>query len=300
MHNLRMQKITPHLWYDKEAKEAANLYVSAFAEGSKIISTQEIHNTPSGSVDILNIKILDLEFTLISAGPYFKLNPSISFVVACKTKEEVDRLWGMLSKNGKILMELDNYFFSERYGWLEDKYGLSWQIIYLKKESIKQRITPTLMFTKEFCGMAEEAMNFYTKIFENSKIENLMRYGKDQAPDKEGTIVHAEFTLSGQHFAAMDSAREHNFKFNEAISFIINCKNQKEVDYFWENLSAYPESQQCGWLKDKFGVSWQVVPEELNEMMADKDASKVARLTEAFLKMKKLEISELRRAFNGK
>ena len=131
-----MHKITSHLWFDKEAKEAAEFYTSAFretfdsAQGKSVIKyTATIHNTPSGDTDIVTIELLGQEFTLISAGPLFKFNPSISFLVACKTKDEVDVLWKKLSEGGKALMELGEYPFSGRYGWTEDKYGVSWQVM---------------------------------------------------------------------------------------------------------------------------------------------------------------------------
>lgn len=293
-----MQKITTHLWYDKEAKEAAKFYTSAFKD-SKIKSEVVLHDTPSGSVDIVTIEILDQEFSLISAGPYFKFNPSVSFLVACKTKEEVDELWEKLSEGGKALMELGSYPFSERYGWTQDKFGLSWQIMFRGDYEMQQKITPTMMFVGDKAGKAEEAINFYASLFHNSKIGDVDRYGKGEEPDKEGTIRHASFTLEGQDFAAMDSAHKHEFAFGEAISFIIHCDTQEEIDYYWSKLSAVPEAEQCGWLKDKYGFSWQVEPRILSEMLADKNQDKVARVTETFLKMKKFDIDELKQAYEG-
>jgi|SRR5215813_9041007 len=134
-----MQRITPHLWFDKEAKQAAEFYTSIFKD-SKIKNTTTLHNTPSGSVDIVTIELLGQEFTLLSAGPLFKFTPAVSFLVACKTKEEVDELWKRLSENGLPLMELAEYPFSERYGWTQDKYGLSWQVMFVGNREIKQRI----------------------------------------------------------------------------------------------------------------------------------------------------------------
>jgi predicted 3-demethylubiquinone-9 3-methyltransferase (glyoxalase superfamily) len=293
------QKITPHLWFDKEAKEAAEVYTTIFKD-SEIKNTAKLHNTPSGSVDLLTIGLSGQEFMLISAGPIFKFNPSISFLVACKTKKEVDELWGKLSEGGMALMELGEYPFSGRYGWLQDKYGLSWQVMFMGERKIKQKITPTLMFVGKVCGKAEEAINFYASVFHNARVGDILRHGKGEEPDKEGTIKHVAFMLEGQEFAAMDSAREHDFTFNEAISLIVHCDTQKEIDYYWEKLSAVPEAEQCGWLKDKYGVSWQIVPTVMNKMMQDKDEKKVARVTEAFLKMKKFDIEELKRAYIGK
>ncbi|MBI4316964.1 MAG: VOC family protein [Chloroflexi bacterium] len=293
------QKITPHLWFDKEAKEAAQLYTSVFQD-SKVKDTTTIHNTPSGSVDIVTIELLGQEFTLISAGPLFKFNPSASFLVVCKTKDEVDALWGKLSKGGSALMDLGEYPFSERYGWVQDRYGLSWQVMFAGDRVTKQRITPTLMFVGKQCGKAEEAIKFYASVFRNARVGDIDRYGKGEEPDKEGTVKHAAFTLEGQEFAAMDSAHEHNFAFNEAISFIVHCDTQEEIDYYWGKLSADPKAEQCGWLKDKYGLSWQIVPTVMEEMLKDKDEKKIARVTEAFLKMKKFDIAKLREAYEGR
>src|SRR5512141_1546285 len=138
-----MQKITPHLWFDKEARDAAEFYTSVFRD-SKINNTTTLHNTPSGSVDIVDIVLLGQAFTLISAGPLFKFNPSISFLVACRTKNDVDELWKKLSAGGTALMELGEYPFSERYGWVQDRYGLSWQVMFMSGHTTTQKITPTL------------------------------------------------------------------------------------------------------------------------------------------------------------
>jgi predicted 3-demethylubiquinone-9 3-methyltransferase (glyoxalase superfamily) len=293
-----MQKITTHLWFDKEAKEAAAFYTSVF-ENSKIKDTTTLHNTPSGSVDMVTIELSGQDFTLLSAGPLFKFNPSVSFLVACQTKDEVDALWEKLSGGGAALMELGEYPFSEKYGWTQDKYGLSWQVMFMGERKIKQKITPTLMFVREVCGKAEEAINFYASIFNNAKVGDILRYGRGEEPDKEGTIKHAAFTLLGQEFAAMDSARGHNFTFNEAISLMVHCDTQEEIDYYWGKLTADPKAEQCGWLKDKYGLSWQIVPSVMDEMFKEKDEKKIARVTEAFLKMKKFDIDALKRAYEG-
>ncbi len=293
-----MQKITPHLWFDKEAKEAAEFYTSVFKD-SKINNTTTLHNTPTGTTDIVIIELLRQEFTLISAGPLFKFNPSVSFLVACKTKDEVDKLWENLSEGGMALMELGEYPFSERYGWVQDRYGLSWQVMFMSEHKIEQKITPTLMFVDKRAGRAEEAINFYATVFHDAKVGDILRYSKGEEPDKEGTIKHAAFTLEGQEFAAMDSARVHNFTFNEAISFIVHCETQEEIDYYWGKLSADPKAEQCGWLKDKYGLSWQIVPTIMEEMLKDIDEKRLARVTEAFLKMKKFDIEELKKAYKG-
>ncbi len=291
-----MLKITPHLWFDKEAKDAAALYTSLLP-GSKIKSTTTLHNTPSGSVDLVMIELAGQEFALISAGPYFKFTPAVSFLIACDTREEVDRLWAELSKQGSELMPLGEYPFSERYAWVQDRYGLSWQIMFLGESKISQKITPTLMFVGENSGRAEEAINFYGSLFPEHKIDHILRYGQDEPPERAGTIKHAGFTLAGREFAAMDSDRAHGFSFNEAISFMVHCDTQEQIDHYWERLSAHPKAEQCGWLKDKFGFSWQIVPTVMQEMLQGNDEKRLARVTQAFLKMKKFDIAKLREAY---
>jgi predicted 3-demethylubiquinone-9 3-methyltransferase (glyoxalase superfamily) len=294
-----MQKITPHLWFDKEAKEAAGFYTSIFKD-SGIKDTTTLHDTPSGMVDVVTIVLWRQEFTLISAGPYFRFTPAVSFLVACSTKEEVDALWGELSEGGMALMALGEYPFSEKYGWVQDRYGLSWQVMFMGDREIKQKITPTLLFVGKQCGKAEEAITFYASVFHDAKVGEILRYRKGEEPDKEGTVKHAAFMLEGLDFAAMDSAHEHNFTFNEAISFMVHCDTQEEIDYYWGKLSADPMAEQCGWLKDKYGLSWQIVPNVMAEMLKDKDEKKIARVTEAFLKMKKFDIDALKLAYEGR
>jgi predicted 3-demethylubiquinone-9 3-methyltransferase (glyoxalase superfamily) len=293
-----MQKIIPHLWYDQEAVEAANLYVSIFPN-SKIKHTTKLHDTPSGSVDIVSFELAGLEFQAISAGPYFKFNPSVSLRVDCQTKTEVDEIWQKLSPGGQALMELGAYPFSEHYGWLQDRYGLSWQLFYTGEAPGKLKIKPVIMFVGEVCGKAEEAIHFWMSTFRQPKILTAEHYGKDEPPNPEGSIKYATFSLFGQEFGAMDSAYEHLFAFNEAISFIVNCDTQAEIDDYWEKLSAVPEAEQCGWLKDRYGFSWQIVPTSMEEMMQSQDPERLARVTQAFLAMKKFDIAKLQQAYDG-
>lgn len=301
----QMQKITPHLWYDKEAKAAAEFYTSVFPD-SKITNTTTLRGTPSGDTDIVSFELAGQPFMAISAGPYFKFNPSVSFFVNFdpsrdkNARENIDTLWDRLSQGGMALMPLQQYPFSERYGWVQDKYGLSWQLI-LSNPAGEERpvIVPSLLFVGEVAGRAEEAINFYRSVFKNSKIGNLQRYGAGQEPDKEGTVMFADFMLEGQWFAAMDSAHAHQFAFNEAISFLVKCDRQEEIDYYWDKLSAVPEAEQCGWLKDRFGLSWQVAPTNMDAMMQSGTAEQIARVTEAFLKMKKFDLAELERAYRA-
>ena len=196
-------------------------------------------------------------------------------------------------------MELGEYPFSERYGWVQDKYGLSWQVMFMGNRKIKQRIIPTLMFVGKQCGKAEDAINFYASVFSSARVGDILHYSKGEEPDKEGSVKHASFMLEGQEFTAMDSARGQNFAFNEAISFMVHCDTQEEIDYYWGKLSADPNAEQCGWLKDKYGLSWQIVPNLMDEMLKDNDEKKIERVTEAFLQMKKLNIAKLKEAYGS-
>lgn len=300
-----MQKIVPHLWFDKEAKQATTFYTTLFPN-SKITNIRTITGTPSGDCDIVSFNLLGTAFQAISAGPYFKFNPSISLMVNFDPSKDnealksLDTVWDKLSAGGKVLMPLDKYPFSEHYGWIEDKYGLSWQLILTNPHGeVRPAIIPSLLFVQDVCGKAEEASKFYLAIFKDSKSGTVSYYPSGMEPDKEGSVMFTDFRLDSMWFAAMDSAREHNFAFNEAVSFIVNCDSQEEIDYFWEKLSAVPESEQCGWLKDKYGVSWQIVPTAMEEMLASTDQKKLKRVTKAFLKMKKFDIAMLKKAYEG-
>ncbi len=301
------RKITPHLWFDKESKEAAEFYTSAFGNNSKITNITTLHNTPSGDADIVSFELSGQPFMAISAGPLFQFNPSVSFMVNFdpsqdkNARKNLDALWEKLSAGGTALMPLDQYPFSERYGWVADKYGLSWQLILSNPEGEERPfIVPSLMFVGDVCGKAEEAVRFYLSVFKNTRQGAMIRYGKGQEPDQEGTIMFSDFMLEGQWFAAMDSAHQHNFEFNEAISLIVNCDTQDEIDHYWKKLSAVPEAEQCGWLKDRYGLSWQIVPTTMNEMMSTGTREQIDRVTQAFLPMKKLDIAQLKKAYEGK
>jgi predicted 3-demethylubiquinone-9 3-methyltransferase (glyoxalase superfamily) len=301
-----MQKIVPHLWFDKEAREAASFYEDVFGDGSRVINVTTLHDTPSGDVDAVSFEVWDYRFMSISAGPLFKINPSISFMVnfdpsqVKNARERIDEIWGKLSKEGTALMPLDKYPFSEQYGWIQDRYGVSWQLIYTDPEGEERPlIIPSLLFTGDLCGKAEEATDFYMSVFKDSKRGAVARYPEGMEADREGTLMFTDYKLEDQWFAAMDSAQEHNFRFNEAVSLMVYCMDQKEIDYYWGMLSAVPESEQCGWLKDKYGISWQIAPIRLDEMMSNGSPGQIASVTESFLKMKKFDLAELEKAYTN-
>ena len=300
-----MQKITPHLWFDTQAKEAAEFYVSIFPD-SAVTKVTTLHNTPSGDCDLVSFKLWGYNFAAISAGPIFKLNPSVSFMVNfdpaqdSEAKTRIDEVWNKLTEGGKALMPIDKYPFSERYGWVQDKYGVTWQLMLTKPEGeMRPPIIPARMFVGDYTGKAEEATDFYLSIFKDAKRGTLAHYPAGMAPDKESSVMFTDFSLAGQWFAAMDSGRQHDFTFNEAISLMVGCDTQEEIDYYWDKLSAVPESEQCGWLKDRYGLSWQIVPSVMNEYMTNGTPEQISRVTQAFLPMKKFDLAKLKAAYTG-
>jgi predicted 3-demethylubiquinone-9 3-methyltransferase (glyoxalase superfamily) len=294
-----MLPIKPHLWFDSQAKEAAEFYTTLLPD-SAVSYMNQLHNTPSGDCDIVEFTLAGQSFMAISAGPLFQFNPSISFMVHFDTAEQLDEAWYKLVADGKVMMALDKYPFSERYGWLADRYGLSWQLM-LKNPDGEQRpiIVPSLMFTEAMAGKANEAIDFYCSIFKDSKRGTTAPRPEDMGPDKAGSLMYADFYINGTWLAAMDSAHPHGFVFNEALSLLISCETQEEIDYYFSALSADPKSEQCGWLKDKYGVSWQVTSTLMADVFKKGTREQIDRVTQAFMAMKKVDMSALQRAYDG-
>lgn len=290
------------MWFDDNAEEAVTFYTSIFENSQTGKTTRydadsaKVSGQPEDSVLTIDFTLEGYQLIALNGGPAFQFTPAISFLVMCDNPEKVDQLWQKLNEGGTALMELGSYPFSERYGWVQDRFGLSWQLMFAGDREIKQVITPTLMFVGDMAGKAEDAIALYTSVFDDSRIENVMRYEAGEEPDVAGTIKHASFQLAGEYFAAMDSAHKHEFTFTEAISLMVNCADQEEVDNYWSSLSAVPEAEQCGWLKDKYGVSWQIVPVVLDELLSDPDPTKASATMRAMLAMHKLNIAELQRA----
>lgn len=290
-----MQKIMPSLWFNDNAEDAMNFYVSIF-KNSAVLNVDRFP-IPEASVLVVNFRLAGLEFSAINGGPHFTPTPAVSFFVECETAQELDDLWASLSESGSVLMELAEYPFSSRYGWIQDRFGFSWQLMFTGRP---QSIAPALMFIGDQHGRAEEAMRRYTTVFENASIGHVERYGAGQMLP-EGFVMHARFTLDGQTFRAMDSGLDHDFTFNEAISLTIDCESQEKVDYFWDKLIAGGgEPSQCGWLKDTFGLSWQVTPTVLIDMARDEDREKAGRVMQAMLQMTKIDIAKLHDAYEGR
>ncbi|MER3374955.1 MAG: VOC family protein [Allomuricauda sp.] len=294
------QKITPFLWFDDQAEEAINFYVSLFPN-SKINSMKrwpEGGPFPSHTIQTGSFDLNGVTFHAFDAGPQFQLNPSISFFALFKTKEEVDNVWERLSDGGRILMPLDSYPWSEHYGWVTDRFGVSWQLMQGNPNDVDQSISPLLMFSGKQQGNAEKAIHKYISVFSDSSLEGVSRYEANE-PGPEGMVKHAQFKLAGQTFMAMDNGTDTDIPFNEAISLFVNCKDQKEVDYFWNELIKDGGSEsQCGWLKDKYGVSWQIVPEFLLKKVAHGEPARIQNMMSALYTMQKLDVQQLEAAYN--
>lgn len=296
------QKIVPHLWFDKEARQAAEFYTSIFPN-SKMGFSVTLPDTPSGNAEVVNFTIMNYEVASISAGPFFKINPSISLMVNFDPSQDpqaatrIDEIWNALADGGKVLMPIGEYPFCKRYGWIQDKFGTSWQLLLTDPQGDERPlIMPGLLFTQNVCGKADEAMDFYQSVFKGAKRGQTAYYPAGMPDDKEGTVMFSEIKIADQWLVAMDSGAAHDYTFNEGVSLIVNCDSQEEMDYFYDNLSAVPESEQCGWIKDKYGVSWQIVPYDMNEIMATPDKEKFKRMSDAMLEMKRLDVEKLKSA----
>lgn len=295
------QKIVPHLWFDTEAMGAARFYVSLFPD-SRVLFSNVFEQTPSDEAEQVDFEVMGHRFMGISAGPYVTKNPSISFMLVFteEEKHEFTKVWETLIDEGRTLMPFQKYDFSELYGWVEDKYGVSWQL-YMTEESaeaIENRVIPAMMFINDNLGRAEEAMNFYVDTFKDSKVGGVYYYPGNMEPDLTTYIAQGRFELERQRFTLMDSAMKHEFNFSEGVSLLVKCEDQEEIDYYWEKLSHVPESEECGWLKDKYSVSWQIMPKVMDEMVQNGTPEQLRRVTQAFLKMKKFDIAELEAAYH--
>ena len=292
-----MQKIYPCIWLKERADEAAKFYVSLF-ENSTIGFTSyvgksgaEISGQKVGSVLTVDLEIGGQSMQLLNGGTYYKLNPSTSIYVWCETEKEIDHLWKNLSAQGTVLFELQKYPWAEKYGWCTDRFGLSWQLMIGKGPA---KIAPALLFTGEAYGKGEKAVNFYLSKFKNSKIEFMH---KDPSTN---TVLHSVFKLDGVPFVLMEgpSKGKEEMGLNGAMSFVINCKDQNEIDIYWNSIKRAGSPEACGWIEDEFGVSWQVVPTMMIELLKDSNTQKVESMMAAMMKMEKLEIELLKNAFD--
>jgi len=298
------QRIVPCLWLDCQAEEAAEFYARVLpaVRVTAVSRYPEAPNDPSGrprgSVLTVEFEAGGQCFTALNGGPAFSAGPSISFFVHVDAPEEAERLCSALGRGGSPLMPFGAYPWSAGYAWVQDRFGVTWQVIAGRRPAGGADVVPCLMFSGSQRGRAEEAIRAYVRVFPGGRTESLECYASGEGP--AGLLKHGRFTLAGQPFVAMDSHVENAFAFNEGISLQVMCRDQGEVDRYWASLSEGGEPGRCGWLKDRFGVSWQVVPIAIRSFMASDDAEARGRAFEALLEMQKLDVARLQAAFDGR
>ncbi|KGE72080.1 VOC family protein [Spirochaeta lutea] len=295
-----MSKLGACIWLDNQAaEEAAEFYTGIFPNSRITAKTyytevgREFHGQEPGSVMTVEYQIDGFSFTALNGGASFTPNPSISFFVRCQDAREVDRIWQALTPGGRILMPLDSYPFNERYGWIQDRFGVSYQVSVTPAPE-GQRVSPCLLFVGEQCGKAEQAMNHYASVFPGASVGEIARYPEGMEPDIPGTVMYGEIHILDRQIIAMDSAQDHGFSFSEGISLVADTPSQEELDRYWNALSADPGAEQCGWLKDCYGVSWQILPNEaMNRLLTSENEAAKHRMLQAMFTMKKIDIAAL-------
>ncbi|MGO1257265.1 VOC family protein [Microbacterium gubbeenense] len=278
------QKIVPNVWCTRNAEEMGEFYRSVFRDTTSVVTARYPDDVPdwqsefAGLPLVADLRIGDYLIVLVNAGDEFRPNPAISFMLNFDPLEfggdepaaraHLDEVWAGLSEGGRTLMPLDAYPFSPHYGWIEDRFGVSWQLI-LTDPAGEPRpfVIPQLMFAGPVEGKAREAANFYTSLFDDSGLGLVAEYPESTGPAAAGDVVFGEFRLAGQWFSMMDSGVEQDFSFTAGVSLEVRCEDQDEIDRLWSALSAVPEAEQCGWLADKYGVSWQIVPKSMGDLM---------------------------------
>ncbi|WP_417554944.1 VOC family protein [Microbacterium sp.] len=271
------QKIVPNLWFDGGAGEAGEFYATALPRTKANIAMRYPQEVPEfqkgleGRPLVVDVDVDGFRFTLINSDDTFHPTPAISFILnfdpllfsgsAEAARVALDATWEALSDGGTALMELGEYPFSPHYGWVQDRYGVSWQLMLTNPQGEPRPfVIPQLMFANDVEGRAAEAAEFYTSLFDDAGLGTVI-------PRPAGGVMFGEFRVGEQWFSMMDSDIAHEFGFTPGVSLEARCADQAEIDRLWEALSAVPDAEQCGWLVDRFGVSWQVVPENVGELL---------------------------------
>ncbi|NQG20130.1 VOC family protein [Streptococcus suis] len=291
-----MQTIIPHLWYDTEAREAVAFYVDLF--GGKLDWTYTITDTPSGDSDLIQFQLGDMTLAAISAGPYFKLNESMSLMVNVASKDEVTRLYQALSEGGRILMPLGEYPFSPYYVWLEDRFGLSWQLSYAPDLDKPYQFDICLLFSQDQVGLAQPMLDYYKDKLPQASVGQISYYGEGEAAVEAAKLNYAELLVAGQKMIVMDHGYGGEASFNEAFSLMVYVDSQEELNFYYDLLSAVPEAEMCGWVKDQFGISWQIVPRMLMEAYDTASPETVKAVNDAVLTMKRLDFATIQTILN--
>jgi predicted 3-demethylubiquinone-9 3-methyltransferase (glyoxalase superfamily) len=301
---VRNHEILPCIWLDDRAEEAAAFYVGAFP-GGRVTATSRYPESfdlpggrPRGGVLTVELELGGRRFTLLNGGPGFVPNPSVSFFVHADDAAAAGRTFAALGDRGRVLMPLDAYPWSERYGWVQDRFGVSWQVMAGRREGARATIVPCLMFAGAQHGRAEEAMRAYASIFPGGRVLDVSRYAPGEGP--EGKVKHGRFVLADQDMVAMDSHLAHGITFSEGVSLQVMCEDQATIDAYWAALGEGGKHGPCGWLADRFGLSWQVVPTRIGWWLADGDAAARDRAFRAMIGMGKLDVATLEGAFVGR
>lgn len=296
-----VQRIIPNIWCRGTAADAGAFYASIFPETDwQIVAHYPETDVPdfqrefAGQALVVDVTIRGYLVRLINAGNDFAPTPALSFVVridprdhgddVAATRSAIDRMWTALVEGGEIRMPLQGYPYSPYYGWVADRYGVNWQVMLADRpEPDRPAVVPQFLFTGAE-PRAQAAIDFYTGLFDDSAPGVLM--SRPNPAGGENYVTFADFTLAGQWFAAMDGGPEHKFTFTPGVSLQVDCPDQAEIDRLWEALSAVPDAEACGWLVDRFGVSWQIVPAMLGDLLSRPGAY------QRMLGMKKLVIAD--------
>lgn len=296
---MSVQKIIPSLWCSVDPEEMVSTYERAFGDVKRNAVTHyptegllPFQVDMAGKILTIEFQIFGYTFILVNGGPAFTPNPSVSFMVRFSDEyfldpeESLRSAWDALMDGGKALMPLGTEDLGSLFGWVEDKHGISWQLM-LEDDpenelaAERARVHPALLFGEPVFGKASAARDRYMEVFEHSKV------GITATNPEDNSLSFGDAKLTDDWFAFQDAASA-PFAFNEAVSFVINCTDQEEIDYFWEALSRVPEAEQCGWCKDEFGVSWQVTPLDMENLTSSPKAY------EAMMQMKKIDLNVLK------
>ena len=288
-----MQTIIPHLWFDTQALEAAKVYTSLIPD-SQIDWTHELTDTPSGNAVLLQFQLANLTLAAISAGPYFKLNESASLMVHFQDKAELDRVFQDLSEGGRILMPLGDYPFNPHYVWFEDRFGLSWQFLLNPQLDKPVHLDICLLFSEEQVGLAKPFLEEVLSIFPESQKGQLSYYQEGEKQVPAAQLNYGELLFGDQKLVVMDHGYGGVASFNEAFSLMVYTESQEETSRFYELLSHEPKAEQCGWVKDRFGLSWQIVPRPLMTAAYEElSKEQMKEVNDAVLSMKRLDYDKI-------
>lgn len=298
-----MKTIIPYLWCSRNAEELVQFYTQIFPQaqaGKKTYYTPasaKVSGMKEGELLTYQFRLLDQEFVALNGGDLFKFSPAVSLTVSLESDEQIHSLWEKLLEGGSVLMPLQEYPFSKKYGWLQDQFGVSWQL--RKSEEPQESISPSLLFVGEKYGKAEEAAKHYADIFKDQgQILDLGPFS-EKGPDPEGEMTYALLKLRDRYFTLMDGPGEHNFDFTGAISFLVDCEDQAEIDYFWSALSEGGEELPCGWVKDRYGVHWQVFSLSTEKFFEPQGSAAAEKALEAMYEMKKIILADIRNAYES-